>query len=913
VSARTPGPATPGDPAPPGGAGLRRRLEFAELVINVSQRFIDVAPGALDAALDTSLQDLAAFSGADRAYLFAVDLGRRLEWNTHEWCAAGVAPTLQLNQRLAIDANPWVLHRLEALEPVRLHDIAVHAGLSIPERTTFLSRGIASLACVPIHDHGRLIAYLGFDAVRAAVRWSDEDIDLMTSVSGLFAQVFARREADIARRRALQRARLAFAGAPVAMTVTDLYGTLVDVNEAACGLLGRTRSELVGSHVAELTHPDDLAATLAVVERLANGSARDAVVEKRYRRPDTTTFWASTRLRVTRDDHGDPLIVGALTETTQRRLAEERLRQAEQRLQALVDNLPDPVIRAGLDGRPLFSNKAATAVVGMDREAAARVRSSTAFGIPRDLRDQWLDAVARVVATREPDSLECSFPTRAGNRFYAIRLVPEFAPDGEVESVLSVARDLTDRRRAEAELEHQALHDPLTGLPNRKLLLRHLETALATAAPGRQVGMLFLDLDRFKVINDSVGHGHGDAYLTTVAERLLGAARPLESVARLGGDEFTVLLSDVADETAAIEAVTRFQAALAEPIAVGGVDMAAQASIGVAVTSDPATPPLDLLRRADAAMYQAKERGRNRFEVFDDRLQSRVRDRLTLESDLRKALERGELTVHYQPEVDMRTGEVVAAEALARWEHPERGLLAAASFIGIAEDSGLVVPLGTFVLGEACRQAVAWNRHRPNRPLIARVNLSARQLARPDLIALVQDHLDGAGLAPELLCLEITETALMADPETGLGILRGLDEIGVQLAVDDFGIGYSSLAYLKQFPVDVLKIDRSFVAGLPDDHDDVAIVTTIIRLAEAMGLTVTAEGIETWPQVAALVAMGCQHGQGYFFAQPAPPGALPPTALRSGAGSSWGTARPAMATMALTARDGRPAGRPLSE
>ncbi|MBI2704432.1 MAG: EAL domain-containing protein [Actinobacteria bacterium] len=427
------------------------------------------------------------------------------------------------------------------------------------------------------------------------------------------------------------------------------------------------------------------------------------------------------------------------------------------------------------------------------------------------------------------------------------------------------------RQAAEQRLAYQARFDSLTGLGNRWFFRDELASSLEHLEARREGGLaaLLLDLDRFKVVNDSLGHTAGDELLAAVAERLASSLDPDHVIARLGGDEL-VVLADRVDLEAALTIARHKLEVLEDPFRVGQHEVYVTASVGVAYTTGGQHDAEELLRQADAAMYAAKERGRNRIEVFDDDLRDRVNRRLKDENDLRRALGNGELTVHYQPEIDIETGSVVAAEALVRWQHPDNGLRTASEFIGVAEETAAILDIGPFVLREACQQLGRWCAARPGLSITMRVNLSARQLTQPDLVPLVVEVIDETGIDPASLCLEITETTLMADPEVSLDVLRSLRGLGVQLAVDDFGTGYSSLSYLKQFPVTVLKIDRSFVDGLGRDPDDTAIVAAIVSLAKALRIGVTAEGVETQQQLDELRRLGCRRVQGYLLARPAP-------------------------------------------
>jgi diguanylate cyclase (GGDEF)-like protein/PAS domain S-box-containing protein len=444
--------------------------------------------------------------------------------------------------------------------------------------------------------------------------------------------------------------------------------------------------------------------------------------------------------------------------------------------------------------------------------------------------------------------------------------------DGHLEFVSSVTRDITERKAFEERLEYQATHDPLTGLPNRTLFHDRLELALARARrSNRPVAVLFCDVDHFKVVNDSLGHGAGDRLLVALAQRLRSALRPGDTVARFGGDEFVILCDDLVTEHDAVAIADRANQAVHEPLIVESTEVFPSLSIGIAFASKT-TEPETMVRDADAAMYLAKERGRARYEVYDERMRSTLVERLDIEMALRRAMTRHELRVVYQPTISLTTGEIVGVEALLRWEHPERGMLVPVDFIDVAEETGLIVPIGTWVVEQACRQAQRWLAARPDgEPFFVSVNLSSRQLDTALLIDNVADVLERTGLPSGTLGLEITESVIMRDPESSTTSLRALKDLGVRLAVDDFGTGYSSLAYLRRFPVDLLKVDRAFVDGLgadSGDAEDRAIVAAVVSLAHTLGMKAIAEGVETADQLAELRAMGCDMAQGFFVAKP---------------------------------------------
>jgi diguanylate cyclase (GGDEF)-like protein/PAS domain S-box-containing protein len=448
----------------------------------------------------------------------------------------------------------------------------------------------------------------------------------------------------------------------------------------------------------------------------------------------------------------------------------------------------------------------------------------------------------------------------------------EVVPDaeGNPARMVGICWDITERKAMEEQLVREALHDRLTGLPNRVLFVDRLTQSLSVL-PRKATGLavLFLDVDRFKVINDSLGHEAGDEVLLELSRRLAALMRPGDTVARFGGDEFVVLCHDIHSPSEAMQIAERLQHGITPPITTRESEVVLTVSIGISLAGTGADLPGDLLRDADAAMYRAKRDGRARALLFADSIRDEALARLETEVELRKALSSDDLRLHFQPVIDLSSGETVGVEALLRWQHPTRGLVMPQEIIPIAEDSGLIVPLGEWVLEQACQQLVAWQGGQTQRLTMA-VNLSGLQISRPDFIERVADILARTGVDPTALYLEVTETVLMNDAEQALRVLLGLKALGVRISVDDFGTGYSSLTYLKRFPVDVLKIDRSFVDGLGSDPEDLAIVQATLALAQALGMSTVAEGIETDQQLEVLRRLGCTQGQGYLFSRPVP-------------------------------------------
>ena len=456
-----------------------------------------------------------------------------------------------------------------------------------------------------------------------------------------------------------------------------------------------------------------------------------------------------------------------------------------------------------------------------------------------------------------------------GTLFWSdLYIAPVKDDNGIVSHFIVVQYDITATKRYESELEFQTNRDALTGLANRGLLRDRLSQAVSYAHRYEHpIWVLFVDLDRFKFVNDTLGHHAGDILLTAVSSRLQTAVRDTDTVARMGGDEFVLILPERTDAGLSTHIVQRIMEAIGQPLTIEGHEFFVSCSIGVAVYPADGDTPEQLIKHADIAMYRAKETGRNNFQFYTPAMNERALERLHIEGDLRNALEREEFMLHYQPQVDLRTGEIVGVEALIRWQHPELGMVPPVRFIGLAEENGLIVPIGAWVIRTACLQNKAWQLSGFGHLRMA-VNLSARQFAQEDLVESISTSLRQAGLAPEYLEIELTESLVMADVDRAIGILRELNALGVKLSIDDFGTGYSSLSYLKRFPIDVLKIDRSFVNDITIDSDDAAIVSSIVSLAHSLRLQVIAEGVETEAQLNYLREHDCDQIQGYFFSRP---------------------------------------------
>jgi diguanylate cyclase (GGDEF)-like protein/PAS domain S-box-containing protein len=544
--------------------------------------------------------------------------------------------------------------------------------------------------------------------------------------------------------------------------------------------------------------------------------------------------------------------------------ARDAMRESDVRFRSAFEDAPIGMAIVGLDGTIQRVNGCMCAATGRTEDEL--IGSALDALTPHDDRDgQPWPATAGIETERR-------FMRADGSVGWGLWQHSLVHDRGDVPAYwVSHVLDISARKGVEHQLDYQAHHDPLTGLPNRTLFLQRLRDLIARG--GDEVAVLFVDLDNFKLVNDSLGHGAGDHLLQVVAERMRRVLRPDDIIARFGGDEFAVTIA-VGGETGARRVADRLASALRAPVELDGRQRYVTASFGVRSAKTAVADPEALLRDADAAMYRAKELGKARCEIFDASMRERAVERLDLEGALRHALERDELVIVYQPQVELASGRIFGVEALLRWQHPQRGLVVPSTFIPIAEQTGLIVPIGAYVLTEACLQAARWSRER-GRELSVCVNVSPRQLADDAFAGAVGAALATSGLRPDLLCLEITESAVMADPAAATAVLERLKTVGVRLAIDDFGIGYSSLSQLKALlPVDTIKIDKSFVDGVTGDGEDHAIVDAVLRLANGLGLVAIAEGVENGDQVETLLALGCKLSQGFHFARPQSPAEL---------------------------------------
>ncbi|HTT11295.1 MAG TPA: EAL domain-containing protein [Burkholderiaceae bacterium] len=685
------------------------------------------------------------------------------------------------------------------------------------------------------------------------------------------ASIAARLElAQAQLREAEQRCADTIELAAIGIAHVDEAGRFVHVNRSLCDMLGYAREELLGMTVKQISHPDDKNVTDDVRARMRSGEIGSFNMEKRYLRKGGSVVWVGLTISVQRDAEGRPLHdISIMQDITARKQSEIALRRSEQRFRSMVEFSSDWYWELDADLRFItFEGRGSTE----NYLPAPLLVGRAPWEIPgADPACDWGDLRARLDRRETFRDFEYHYADRHGRRHY-ISASGEalFDEEGRFAGYRGTSRDVSLRKQAEARIRYLATHDELTGLPNRVMfseLLSHvLENSRRNA---RRFAVFFIDLDRFKFINDNLGHEAGDALLREVAHRLKASLRSGDVVARLGGDEFVVLLPDMNDNEHAGTVARKLLSSIIRPVEIAGHEWRVTASIGISTFPDDAHDEPSLMKHADIAMYHAKEEGKNNFQFYDGRLKARSLERLALETHLRRAIERDELSLHYQPKLELATNRLAGVEALLRWNSPELGAVTPAKFIPLAEETGLIIGIGKWVLRTACTQLMAWQRAGLPTVRVA-VNLSPRQLSDPNLIADVRAVLDETGMTPELLELEVTESSVMHHIERAVQVLTALKAMGVRLAIDDFGTGYSSLAQLKRFPIDTLKVDRSFIREIPDDPEDRAIAEAIIAMGRTLSLTVIAEGVETPAQQEFLRKHGCDQMQGFHFSKPIP-------------------------------------------
>jgi diguanylate cyclase (GGDEF)-like protein/PAS domain S-box-containing protein len=662
--------------------------------------------------------------------------------------------------------------------------------------------------------------------------------------------------------------RLSVESAPIGLALVALDGSWRYLNPALCRMLGGQSEDFVGKTFQDFTHPDDLADDLALVAGLVAGRTSSLLFEKRYVRLDGGVIHAKVHAALAFESEGNPrYFVTQIEDLTEQKGQAHAVELASVRFAALVENSSDVLSISDGDGRILYASPACTDAYGRKPDELV----GTSFGdiIHPDDYDMVIEHLRRLKRgeTRQVTFTHRQLHADLGWRYFEATLTNHL-DNPAVRGFVSNSRDVTDRIETAERLAHQATHDPLTGLPNRALFLDTLKQSLNAVNHQARSAVLFIDLDWFKGINDTLGHSIGDEVLITVADRMRAVLSPGDSLARLGGDEFVVLAKGLDSPEAAPALAEQLRAAIIAPMRAGGQRVCIGCSVGIAFSAAGHGPEM-LIQDADLAMYLAKELGRNRTEIYHESMRTRAIDRLATEQAIRQALASGGVEVVYQPIVDLQTGLLVSAESLARIREPDGRLMGADQFIPVAEETGMIVQLGEVVLSTTCGQQSAWET--AGFPITGvAVNVSAHQLDAPNFVERFTAIIHRQNLDPSHLCLEVTESTLIEGGSAANRNIHALKDIGVSLALDDFGTGWASLAHLRRFPFDAIKIDRSFVSGLGTDQGDAEVVKAIVGLGRSLGLSVIAEGVESVQQEELLRSFGCGYAQGHLYSEPLP-------------------------------------------
>lgn len=682
--------------------------------------------------------------------------------------------------------------------------------------------------------------------------------------------ISARRQTEEALRESEERFRATFQQAAVGIAHLALDGSWLRVNQKLCDFAGYTEGELLNIRFQDITQSADRERYLERQRQLLDGEIDNYVIEQRFVQKSGEIAWVALTQSLVRSLSGKPkYFISVVEDISARKRAEASLLLAQRALESSGNGIVITDCRMP-DNPVVYVNPAFERITGY-RESEV-IGKNCRFLHGDDHDQPGLLMLRQAIDVCSEARVTLRNYRKDGNLFWnELFVAPVHDETGQTTHFVGVQNDISEQKRAEENLLHMATHDALTGLPNRSLLQDRISQAIGYAERmQREVAVLFLDFDRFKNINDSLGHAAGDALISAMAGRLRHAVRMVDTVARVGGDEFVIVLTDVTRKSDITQVLHNLTEAIMQPVLVESHDLSVTASIGISTYPHDGRDVSSLLKNADTAMYQAKAAGRNGFRFYAQEMNADAVDQLRLENDLRSAIKTGgELLLHYQPQVDTKSGRIVAAEALLRWKHPRHGLIAPFDFIPMAEETGLIVPIGEWVVRTVCAQLRTWiDAGHPS--LVIAVNLSPRQFHHSDIVDMIALALSDYGLPPHLLELEITESSLMRNPEEATHLLKALSQMGFRLSVDDFGTGYSSLGYLKRFPLDALKIDRSFVADIESSQDSASIAAAVIALAHSLGLKVVAEGVEHDSQMTYLRNLKCDLAQGYLLGRPMP-------------------------------------------
>ena len=841
---------------------LEKRIALEQVIAGFSAGSAKRTPEEVQRGIDEALAAMGplADAGAAQVMLPAPD-GDQLS-QANAWRSPNAE--LDLPDGLTESDYPWLLGRLLAFETVAVatpDDVPAEARAEL-DRLQAL--GVHAVLALPMVARGRLLGALLFLADERAP-WSHDLVGLLRLVGEVFAHAVLSGLGEQALRRSEERLQTIVSNVPVVLFALDRDGRFTLSEGRGLEVLGLRAGEVVGQSVFELYA--DYPVLCDNIRRALAGETFSATVMVGDR------YFESWYCPLRTDDGEQGGVIGVANDVTDRIRAEEALHESEERFALAVCGANEGLWDWDLRTDQVYFSPRWREMLGLD-DGDTQGRLSDWFDrVHRDDRKQVEAALQAHI-----DGAEAHFENEhrmrhadGSWRWMLMRGMAVRDEQGRAYRMAGSQSDTTERKRAEEQVLHDALHDPLTDLPNRNLLLQKLKSSIdrVNSDPEYHYAILLLDLDRFKVINDGVGHAFGDRLLIDFARRLQVCLRGRDTIARLGGDEFVVILDGLAGRDEALRICERIQEALEGVFRLDEREVFTSVSIGV-VYGDPMYESAEeLLRDADTAMYRAKERGRGRHSVFEPRMRETALARLKLETDLRRSVERSELDLYYQPICALDDGRIQGFEALIRWQHPSLGRIRPDDFIPLAEETGLIVPIGRWILVEACRQVRRWRDEFPTKPpLTMNVNLSSREFSRPDLLQAVRDALAESDLEPSALRVEITESLIMDTSDGTLMMLRELRDLGVKLSIDDFGTGYSSLSRLHRFPIDAFKIDRSFVHRLGDGGENTEIVSTIMTMAANLGMEVIAEGVETRAQAEILYGLGCRWGQGFHFSQP---------------------------------------------
>lgn len=843
---------------------LQRRLDFENLIAVLSTSFINLSPDEVDSGVDFALRAMAEFTGADRSFVFQYSNGGGFMSNTHEWCAEDVEPQFQRRQNIDIgNALPWFERKIREQDFLHVPSVDDLPEEAAAEKKYFKEqRGAQSFVVVPMICGGRIFGLVGCDSIRGKKVWPDEVVSLLKIVGDIFVNALERQKNSEILKQNEEQYRLLFETHPHPMWIYDIETlSFLAVNEAAVIHYGYAREEFLSMTMKDIRPSEDIPVFL---EHLAEDRFPDIDFEgtRRHLKKDGALIHVEITSREITFAGRRAKVVMA-TDVTERKRSQEALRGSEARLRMLTEKMP--AILWSTDSELVFTSSLGAGLGNLQMLPNEAV-GMTLFEYfqTEDPNFTAIDAHRRALEEGESVTYEMHW----AGRTYSSHVEPLWDGSGNIIGCVGAALDITEQKQAEETVQHQAYHDALTGLPNRLLFNDRLAIEISHAhRKNEKLAVLFLDLDRFKTINDTLGHAVGDQLLQGAAGRLISHLSDDSTIARLGGDEFMILLADVKSVEDVTRAAKKVLEAFKQPWIINTHELHITTSIGVALYPDDGEDVETLVRNADTAMYRAKQQGRNNYQLYAPAMNVKAFEQLVMENSLRRALDRKEFIIHYQPQVNALTGQITGVEALLRWQHPDLGLIFPSNFIPLAEETGLIVPIGEWVLRTACAQNKMWQKAGVP-PLRMSVNLASRQFQQKDLVEMVSHALGETGLEPQYLDLEITESIVMEDADATLLVLRELTKKGIQISIDDFGTGYSSLSYLKMFPLHTLKIDQSFVRDSTADPNDAAIASAIIVLGHSLKLRVIAEGVETQDQFLFLKQQKCDEIQGFLFGRP---------------------------------------------